>query len=78
MAASETVALLFCFASFSAALLSDPCYKPIRDDAPEFVRLVTRAWSVLLTATQFIDFRSLLFTSAVIRRLDIKLLFVCF
>ncbi|XP_069014029.1 cathepsin Z [Embiotoca jacksoni] len=43
MASSNVVQLLFCLASFSlqtssSTLLSEPCYKPIRDGRPEFVK----------------------------------------
>lgn len=43
MAATNFACLLFCLASFSqqfsaSRLLTEPCYKPIRDHRPDFVR----------------------------------------
>lgn len=43
MAATNFACLLFCLTSFSqqfsaSRLLTEPCYKPIRDHRPDFVR----------------------------------------
>uniref|UniRef100_A0A4W6FSE0 Cathepsin Z n=1 Tax=Lates calcarifer TaxID=8187 RepID=A0A4W6FSE0_LATCA len=46
MAATVTVPLLICLASFSlpisSSTLNEPCYKPIRDDRPDFVKTQAR------------------------------------
>ncbi|XP_034744012.1 cathepsin Z [Etheostoma cragini] len=47
MASSISVQLLFCLASFplqitSSRLLSEPCYKPIKDDRPDSVKTGAR------------------------------------
>uniref|UniRef100_A0A3B4FAU9 Cathepsin Z-like n=1 Tax=Pundamilia nyererei TaxID=303518 RepID=A0A3B4FAU9_9CICH len=64
MAATNFACLLFCLASFSqqfsaSRLLTEPCYKPIRDHRPDFVRTQARPHVEVLKLPPSWDWRNI-------------------